>query len=209
MPGLKLNHASNSGPVKCVMQLFLHSQTSRELLLLLQLNFNARTSRKTKLLVMVVSSAIGTMNKAPSSVVCVVMLATNTRYRPMIMRPVGPLPISSGPSRSTRRDRTRSSFLVSVRDRKIRKNNSRGEWVNSLEIWKWFLPVSISGRRGIVVICTGPSVRPSVCLSVRRPLPCLHNNSSSIWDGIAKFAPTMHLEILSAGGPSRAFWYNL
>ena len=71
-----------------------------------------------------------------------------------------------------------------------------------------FLPLGLSGRR--VLSLPGP-VRLSVCLWT---FPCRHDNLSHIWARITKFAPNMHLGILSAGienrgnwlWPSRSFW---
>ena len=60
-----------------------------------------------------------------------------------------------------------------------------------------FLPYAVSGRRGIVVACICPSLRPSVCPSVNFTFP--HDNSSQVWAGITKFAPNMHPWILSVG----------
>ena len=70
-----------------------------------------------------------------------------------------------------------------------------------------FLPIGLSGRRGIVIACVCPSVRPSVCLSVRK-LYLVRTITRH------RFASNMHHGILSAGiengghrpWPSRLFW---
>ena len=99
-----------------------------------------------------------------------------------------------------------------------------------------FLPLGLSGKRGIVVACICLQEDDYISMSEQNAvhlaspdtyikcaiqtsvgpstLPWPHHNSSQIWAGITKFAPNMHPGTLSAGiengghwpWPSRSFW---